>query len=225
MLLAVLNAAGIIAFAISGALVGVRKNFDIWGIATMGVVTGVGGGILRDVFLGINPPTSVQEWPNAVTALIGVGIAVVFDPGTIRIRRLVVILDAVGMGLFAASGAAVALDHRASGFAAIVVGITTAIGGGVIRDVLARETPLLLQPADLYAVPVALGAVALVAIEAVDGPRWVGLTVSTVIATALRLAGLRWKWRLPTAAHLRWQPPPDRRSPARRVQARFSRRG
>ena len=105
----ILNYAGIAVFAASGATVGVRKGFDLFGIATLGVLTGVGGGVLRDVLLDIMPPQSVEHWPNITVALIAVAIATPFAHVVIQMKRAVLVLDAIGMGFFATSGAAIAV--------------------------------------------------------------------------------------------------------------------
>ncbi len=200
MLQEILNDVGIAVFAASGALLGVRKDFDLWGILTVGALTGVGGGILRDVLLGITPPTSVQQWLPITITLAASLIVFIFHPTFAQLRRSVLILDAIGMGLFATSGAAIAIDHHTSAFAASIVGLLTAVGGGILRDVLANEIPLLLQPADLYAVPALLGAT----IVGISGtytpvPVWIWLIVGTAVATGLRIVALVFGWRLPTA--------------------------
>lgn len=204
MLQEILNDAGIAVFAASGAMLGVRKDFDLWGIIVVGVLTGVGGGILRDVLLGVTPPASVENWPPVAVAVLSSLLVFLFHPAFSQLRRSVLILDAIGMGLFAASGAGIAIDRDASVFAATVVGLLTAIGGGILRDVLANEVPLLLQPSDLYAVPALLGAT-VVAIGATysAAPGWIWLVVGAVVATGLRLAGLAFGWRLPTAPQRR----------------------
>jgi len=94
----ILNYAGIAVFASSGATVGVRKGFDLFGIATLGVLTGVGGGVLRDVLLDIVPPQSVQHWPNITVALIAVAIATPLARLAMRMNTAVLVLDAIGMG-------------------------------------------------------------------------------------------------------------------------------
>jgi uncharacterized membrane protein YeiH len=193
----ILNYAGIAVFASSGATVGVRKGFDLFGIATMGVLTGVGGGVLRDVLLDIMPPQSIQHWPNITVALIAVAIATPFAHLVMRMNRAVLILDAIGMGFFATSGAAIAVDNGASWFAAGIIGMLTAIAGGILRDVLAREVPYVMGPDDLYAIPAVLGAATYVAID-YFGPQWVAVAVGTALATLLRLAALAFHWRLPT---------------------------
>ncbi|MXP22830.1 trimeric intracellular cation channel family protein [Gordonia sp. HNM0687] len=200
MLQEILNDVGIAVFAASGALLGVRKDFDLWGIVTVGALTGVGGGILRDVMLGITPPSSIENWLPIVIAAATSVVVFFFHPAFAQLRRSVLLFDAVGMGVFATSGAAIAVDHQVSAFAATLVGLLTAVGGGILRDVLANEIPLLLQPADLYAVPALLGA----AVVALGGgqtsvPIWIWLVAGTIVATGLRVLGLIFGWRLPTA--------------------------
>ncbi|GAB35514.1 trimeric intracellular cation channel family protein [Gordonia otitidis] len=200
MLLQILNVLGIGVFAASGALVGIRRDFDIWGIATVAVLTGVGGGILRDVLLGITPPSALDNWVPVTVALISALVTVVFHPSFALLRRTIVFLDAIGMGLFAATGASIAIDHHTRAFAATLIGMLAAIGGGVLRDVLANEVPLLLQPADLYAVP-ALVAAAVVAVGRTytDLPSQVWVITGLIVGALLRLVSLVLGWRLPMA--------------------------
>jgi uncharacterized membrane protein YeiH len=193
----ILNYAGVAVFASSGVTVGVRKGFDLFGIATLGVLTGVGGGVLRDVLLDILPPQSVQDWPNITVALIAVAITTPFAKVVIRMNRSVLVLDAIGMGFFATSGAAIAVDAGASWFAAALIGMLTAIAGGMLRDLLAREVPYVMGPDDLYAIPAMLGAATYVAID-YFGPQWIGVAVGATLATLLRLASLAFHWQLPT---------------------------
>ena len=129
MLQTVLNYAGIAVFASSGAMVGVRKGFDLFGIATLGVLTGVGGGILRDLLLD-RPPYSIQHWPNITVAIVAGAVATPFAHVVMRMNSTVLVLDAIGMGFFATSGAAIAVDEGASWFAAGLIGLLTAIAGG-----------------------------------------------------------------------------------------------
>jgi uncharacterized membrane protein YeiH len=192
----ILNYAGIAVFASSGAVVGVRKGFDLFGIATMGVLTALGGGVLRDLLLD-RPPYSIQHWPNITVALVAVAIATPFAHIVVRMNTAVLILDAIGMGFFATSGAAIAVDTGASWFAACIIGMLTAIAGGITRDVLAREIPLVMGPDDLYAIPAMLGAATYVAID-YFGPQWIGVAVGSALATVLRLVAMAFHWRLPT---------------------------
>lgn len=198
MLLTILDLVGIGAFAASGAMIGVQRRLDIFGICVVGVMTGIGGGVIRDLLLGIHPPTSLDTWPNFLTALITSLVVVLAHPAVKRLQLGVVGLDALGMGLFATAGAETALSHGTGPLAASLIGATTAIGGGVLRDVLVNEVPLLLHR-DLYALPALLGAMIVVACSELGFGSNVGLVVGTVCATGLRCLALLLRWNLPTA--------------------------
>ncbi|MGB6071342.1 MAG: TRIC cation channel family protein, partial [Rhodococcus sp. (in: high G+C Gram-positive bacteria)] len=118
-----------------------------------------------------------------------------------KVRRGVLVLDAFGMGLFASTGATIALAAGGSALAGALIGTTTAVAGGVIRDVLVNEVPLLLHR-DLYALPALLGATVVVFADVLALPENVGLIVGTLLATGLRLLALWRKWNLPLAKHL-----------------------
>ncbi len=184
-------------FAASGAVVGIRKGFDLFGIAVMAVLTGVGGGVMRDVLLDISPPHSLQHWPNITVTLVAAALTTLLARWVIKANQLVQVLDAIGMGFFATSGAAIAVDAGASWFAAAIIGMLSAIAGGILRDVLARDIPMVMGPDDLYAVPAMLGAIAYVAIDYI-WPQWIGVVVGSLLATALRLAAMYFHWTLPT---------------------------
>ena len=196
MLLRILELVGIVAFAASGALVGVTKRLDIFGVCSVGVFTGIGGGIVRDVLLGVHPPSSLSSWPYFGTAA-ATSLAVFYlhEPLN-RLRREILALDALGMGLFASTGAVMALDNNASSLAATLIGATAAIGGGVIRDVLVNEVPLLLHK-DLYAVPALLGAALVVTVSQAGLSTNAALVCGTAFAAVFRLLALWRHWSLP----------------------------
>lgn len=166
-----LDLIGVFVFALSGALVGVRKQLDLLGVAVLAVVAGLGGGIIRDVFLGDLPPVGISDW-RLLTAALTAGLIVfalhgrlmeVRERGTrTRVRlglitRLVRVLDAAGLAVFSVGGALKAISFGAPPLAAVVIGTISAIGGGVLRDVLVREVPEVLRR-ELYAVPALIGA-------------------------------------------------------------------
>lgn len=195
-LLVVLELVGVVAFAASGALVAVTKRLDFFGVCLIGVFTAIGGGVLRDVLLGITPPTSLNTWRYFTTALVTSMVVFFAHAAVRRLRREILVLDAVGMGLFASSGATIALDAGASNQAATLIGATAAIGGGVLRDILVNEMPLLLHR-DLYAIPALIGSTVVVICQAVHLAPDVGLVVGTASASLLRLLALWRKWNLP----------------------------
>ncbi|TQF74050.1 trimeric intracellular cation channel family protein [Rhodococcus spelaei] len=196
MLLKIVELIGVVAFAASGSLVAVSKRLDIFGVCLIGVFTAIGGGVLRDVLLGITPPTSLNTWRFFTTAVLTSLVVFFLHAAVRRLRREILVLDAVGMGLFASSGAAIALDAGASGQAACLIGATTAIGGGVLRDVLVNEIPLLLQR-DLYAIPALIGSTAVVACSGLGLNTDIALVVGTISASAIRLVALWRHWSLP----------------------------
>ncbi|QZY51554.1 trimeric intracellular cation channel family protein [Leucobacter tenebrionis] len=192
----ILQLSGILAFAISGALVGVRRRLDILGVVVVGSFTGVGGGIVRDMLLGVHPPVSFTHWPNLAVAVAG-SLAVFFiHPGITRIRHFEVVFDAFGLGLFSANGAATALAAGQTPLTAILVGTITAIGGGVIRDVLVNTVPGVLTR-ELYAVSALLGAGIAVAIMALGGGNGLASLVGGAGAILLRLTSVARGWHLP----------------------------
>ena len=158
---------GIIAFAISGAIVGIKKRFDIFGIIVLGVITAVGGGAIRDITLGIIPPTMFKNPIYVVvafvTSLITFGAAAIvrvkFNKNKQFFVEIVNFFDAIGLGVFAVTGTNTAIVHGFSNnaFLAIFVGVITGIGGGMVRDVLAGKVPFVLFK-DIYASAAIVGA-------------------------------------------------------------------
>ncbi|WP_244302963.1 trimeric intracellular cation channel family protein [Leucobacter coleopterorum] len=192
----VLQLAGILAFAISGALVGVRRRLDILGVVVVGASTGVGGGILRDMLLGVHPPLSFLHWQNLTVAIVGSLVVFYLHPSVTRIRHFEVVFDAFGLGLFSANGAAVAYLSGQSTLTSILVGVITAIGGGVIRDVLVNTVPGVLTR-ELYAVSALLGAGTAVAVLALGGDATLASLIGGALAITLRLTSVARGWHLP----------------------------
>ncbi len=150
-----LDLIGVFAFAISGGLLAVRKGFELVGVTSLALVTALGGGVVRDLLLGATPPTAFSEVLYLVVALAAA--AVVFLGHwmiTRTLNRAVLIFDAAGLGLFCVTGAIKASTLGASLVGAILIGVISAAGGGIIRDVLANEPPSLFhRSSTLYAIP------------------------------------------------------------------------
>ena len=162
-----LDLIGVFAFALSGGLVAVRKRLDLFGVLVLAGATGLGGGVLRDLLIGFIPPIGISDWRLVATALAAGVVTFVYHPGVERLARLVKVLDAVGLALFAVGGALLALARPGiPPLAAIIVGTITAVGGGALRDVLVGQVPEVLRR-ELYALPALLGsAIVVVAYEA-----------------------------------------------------------
>jgi uncharacterized membrane protein YeiH len=193
---AVLDWLGVIVFAISGALVGSRKQMDIVGFALMGTVTGVGGGTIRDILLGTSPVFWVKE-PVYLIVCVLVSASVFFAAHLPQSRyRLLLWFDAVGLALFAVTGAERALLAEAGATAAIVMGVITATFGGVIRDVLGAEMPVVLSR-EVYVTAALCGAALFVAMSLAGLPREISILLGFGAGLVVRGAALHWGWSLP----------------------------
>ncbi|MGJ7439757.1 trimeric intracellular cation channel family protein [Aquipuribacter sp. MA13-6] len=186
---------GVTVFALSGGLVAARRGMDLFGAVVLALVAGLGGGIIRDVLLGATPPANLSNvWALGLAALAGV-VAFYWDLGVDRFRRAVLVLDAGGLGLFTVNGAVTALVAGAPPLAAVLLGLLTGIGGGVLRDLLSGQVPVVLQD-DIYAVPSLAGSVAVVLLWQAG---WWGVTASILVAVsvfAVRLLARMRRWHL-----------------------------
>jgi uncharacterized membrane protein YeiH len=196
---------GTVAFAVSGAMTGLKKKMDIFGVAILGLITAVGGGIFRDLILGITPP---KTFGNPLYALIAISMAiVVFLPPVRRwlkrrtplFEKVLMVMDALGLGVFTVVGIRIAFDvsHDFSGFLLIFVGVVTGVGGGITRDVLAGDTPYIFVK-HIYAVASLIGAIACVVLWDFIGSAYAMLT-GTVVIVVIRILSALFKWNLPRA--------------------------
>src|SRR3954454_14431100 len=157
-LLLALDLTGTFAFALNGSLTALRlARLDIVGIVTLGMITALGGGILRDVLIGSLPPATFSDWRYLAVAAGGGLIAFVFGRRLERLNTPITVLDAAGLSLFAVTGAGKALDLGLGPAQAVILGAITGVGGGTLRDVLIRQVPSVLS-SGLYAVPALIGA-------------------------------------------------------------------
>ncbi|MGA9275872.1 trimeric intracellular cation channel family protein [Ilumatobacter sp.] len=190
---------GVFFFAISGGLLAVRKGFELVGVIALCLVTALGGGVMRDVVLGATPPTAFSEVAYMLVPLVAAGIVFVAHQAIeSRFRTPVQLFDAAGLGLFAVTGAVKAAAFDASAAGAVMIGVISAVGGGIIRDVLANDPPHLFHPnSRLYAIPAAIGATVIVV--SVRNDFYSG-TLALAVAFgifAFRVAALKFEWRAP----------------------------
>lgn len=199
-----LDIVGIFVFAISGALLAVRKNFDVFGIAVLAEVTALGGGLFRDVIIGAVPPAAFTDLGYFTTPLLAAGLVFFLHPQVERIQLGVNVFDAAGLGLFCVTGTVKAYDYGLGLTASAALGLTTAVGGGVLRDVLANEVPSLLRwDRDLYAVPAIVGAAMIVLCIRFEALNALTSGCAALTAFVLRLLALRYHWRAPRAYNRR----------------------
>jgi uncharacterized membrane protein YeiH len=153
----VLDLVGVFAFALSGGLVAVKKRLDLFGVLVLASAAALGGGIMRDVLIGRIPPTGISDWRLLTGAIVAGLVTFAYHPGVERISRFVRVLDAVGLAVFAVGGSLTALGAGATAVPAVIVGGITAVGGGMVRDVLAGQVPEVLRR-EMYALPALLGS-------------------------------------------------------------------
>ena len=197
MLLLVLDLLGIAVFAVSGALVAVRQRLDIVGVLVLATVTGLGGGWIRDVLIGDTPPASLEDWRYLLVPVTAGLLAFWFHPALERMDRQVIVFDAFGLGLFGVAGALKAAEHGLGPLPAAILGMVTCIGGGLLRDVLAGQVPVVLTSGELYATPALAGsAVAAIGFE-LGAPTVAVALPAAALITGLRLLAIRRGWRAP----------------------------
>jgi uncharacterized membrane protein YeiH len=186
---------GVVVFAITGSLVASRKQMDIVGFTFLGVATGVGGGTLRDILLGA-PVFWIRE-PNYLITCVLVSGLVFFTAHIPQSRyRFLLWLDAIGLALFAVTGAEKALHAGADGIVAVAMGVITATFGGIIRDLLGGESPVILSR-EIYVSAAFAGAVIFTSLVALGVPRELALGTGFAVGLLVRAAALHHGWSLP----------------------------
>ena len=195
-----MNALGLVAFGTVGALKAADAEFDVLGVAVLGVLTALGGGATRDVLVG-RVPAILQSTTDVGFAFAGVALAVVLarrvGAGLLD-HPAVVLPDAIGLAAFAASGALVGVDAGVSPFGVVVLGTVTGVGGGLVSDVLLQRVPFVLTE-DFYATCAVAGSAALwLVVEFAGAGPGLGAAAGAGSTLALRLLAIRFDWRLPT---------------------------
>lgn len=192
-----LDLAGTFVFAVNGALTAVRATrLDIVGVVTLGMITGLGGGTIRDVLLDALPPATFVDWRYLLAAAAGGLLAFALSGALGRIDNTIVVLDAIGLSVFAVLGAAKAVELDFGYPQAMIVGVITACGGGTIRDVLILRVPTVLR-SELYAIP-ALAASALTVVGLRLGADGIGLALgAAAVCFVIRMIGVRYDLNAP----------------------------
>ena len=193
-----LDLCGTFAFAISGAMAGVRQRLDMYGVLVVAFVTASFGGLTRDLLIGAVPPAALVDWRYLAVSL-AAGLIAFFFCGLIdKLRNPVRLLDAAGLAFFCVSGAEKALAFGLSPVMAALLGMLTGVGGGMLRDVLLAEIPAVLRR-DLYAVAALLGAGIVVVGDLLGFPTVLTAIAGGLTCFGLRVVAIRRGWHLPTA--------------------------
>ncbi len=202
-LLLALDLGGTFAFALNGALTAIRvAKLDVVGVVTLGVITALGGGIVRDILIDSLPPATFSDWRYLVVAAAGSLIAFAFGWRLSRLAGPILVLDAAGLSLFAVTGASKALDFGVGAGQAVILGAVTAVGGGTLRDVLTGRVPFVLR-SELYAIP-ALAAATVVVVTEQAGVYGIPAALgAAVLCFGIRMLGVRYRLNAPSPPGMR----------------------
>jgi uncharacterized membrane protein YeiH len=198
----VLDLIGVFVFALSGALAAVRARLDLFGLLVVASVTALGGGVMRDTLIGDDPPYSFRHPAYLIVPVLAAAVAFVWHPQVARLRKPVLVLDAAGLALFAVTGTQAPLRAGLGLAASTVIGVLAAVGGGLLRDVLLRQIPIVLQRGEIYAFAALVGAGLVClgnALHQLHAPWLVG---TACVVFAFRLLALRRHWTAPLARNL-----------------------
>ncbi|MCV7417527.1 trimeric intracellular cation channel family protein [Mycolicibacterium litorale] len=207
-LLLALDFAGTFAFALNGALTAVRaERLDIFGVVTLGMFTGLGGGTIRDILLDDLPPATFLDWRYLALAATGGLIAFALSRRLDRLAMPITVLDAVGLSVFAVLSAFKALEMGFGVLQAMIVGTITAVGGGTIRDMMIGRIPTVLR-SELYAIPALIGAGCAAAAEAAGQQGTVAALGAAAVCFAIRMVGVRFDLHAPRPPGRPWSDDP-----------------
>ncbi|GAA1770789.1 trimeric intracellular cation channel family protein [Luedemannella helvata] len=196
--LMVADLVGVAVFAASGGSAAVAKRFDVFGVVFVGFVAALGGGVLRDLFIDVVPPVAFADWRYSVTAAVASLLVFRFHPQLVKLRRSVLLLDAAGLGLFTAASTLKALEAGVPAVGSCIIGMITGIGGGLARDILTGEIPVVLRR-EIYAVAALLGAIAVAVGFQIPVPDTPLMLASAVFICTVRVVALRRRWDAPVA--------------------------
>ena len=194
----VLNLTGTFMFAVSGALLGVRRRLDLFGVLVLAFVTAVFGGIARDLMIGAVPPEAIASWHSLAVAVAAGTLTFYASASIENMRHPVQLFDAIGLGIFAVSGTTKALAFGIDPVMAALLGMISGIGGGMLRDMLAARTPIVLQ-SDIYATAALAGGAVVVIGHVMDLPSVPTMLGGIALCVLLRVLAIYRGWGLPVA--------------------------
>ncbi|MFG0382357.1 trimeric intracellular cation channel family protein [Pseudomonas sp. zbq_18] len=188
---------GVAVFAITGALMAGRKSMDLFGVLVIAIITALGGGTLRDLILDNHP----VSWIRNDTYILVASAAAVGTVLWVRLtqpihERGLLIADAFGLAVFTVIGTEVALQHNVPYSTALIMGVMTGVAGGVMRDVICNEIPLIFQK-EIYATACLLGSLVFIGLRELQTPHWLDTGIAMLVVLLTRLAAIRWHLSLP----------------------------
>lgn len=188
---------GIFVFGLSGGLAAVRARLDVFGVLVLAGITALGGGIMRDLLLGLTPPYALRHWPYLAVAAAAGLVTFRMHARVERLRRAYLVLDAAGLGLFTVTATKLGLQTGLGVAGACGIGVIAGIGGGMLRDVLIREIPIVLQHSEIYALAALLGAAVVCLCYRVHILGLPEQIAAAALVFVVRVIALRRGWRAP----------------------------
>lgn len=192
----VIDILGTFAFAISGALIASDKNFDLFGVVIISFVTAVGGGMLRDILINAHPINWIGDLNYIWTIMVGVLVTYLFKSKIVFFRKTMFLFDTVGISVFTLLGLQKGLDFNLHPFVALVMGVSSAVMGGVIRDVLTNEIPLIFHK-EIYASACFLGGITYLLLAIIDIPSEIQFITAIVVIISIRIIAVKYHLALP----------------------------
>ena len=177
-------------FCLSGALAAKQVNFDYLGLFLMALITGTGGGVIRSILIGDTPPAILTDPIYIIVAMLAVPIAIYFPDAVLKFRRQVSVIDALGLGIFACIGARVSLDNGLAWWAALGMGAVSATFGGVLRDILRNEVPLIFRK-EIYATAAMFGAGLMMILDQLGMDQQHSMFIAAIAAATVRLIAIK----------------------------------
>lgn len=199
--LLVLDLVGTFAFAVNGAMTAIKyAKVDIVGVLSLGMITALGGGFIRDILIDDLPPTTFQDWRYLLTAAVGSLIAFYLGTRLEKLAKSINLLDAVGLSLFAVTGTLKGLAFGVGPVQAVILGVITAAGGGTIRDIMIQRIPAVLHT-ELYAIPAAIAGILTVVIVLGGLPMIPWVVLAACICFVIRMMGIQFDLHAPKPRH------------------------
>jgi uncharacterized membrane protein YeiH len=192
-----IDLAGVAVFAVSGALAAGRKHLDLFGVLVIAMVTAIGGGTLRDVLID-RPVFWMANTVYLWVILAAAGFTVIYSRFGEPPRRALLVADALGLALFSISGAQIAEQAGQSGIVTVILGTMSATAGGIVRDILTAEIPLILRSGDIYATAAVVGIAVYLTLQALGEDQQSAAFVGMALVVCIRFAAIFLGWRMPT---------------------------
>lgn len=193
-----LDLIGTFVFALSGGVLAARHRLDLFGVLALAFATASAGGIIRDVVIGAVPPAALTHWEYPAIWVAAGLVAFFFSAAIKRVMYPVRVFDAMGLAVFAVAGTGKALDAGITPLMAPLLGVLSGVGGGMLRDMLLTQVPLVLR-AELYAVAALAGGTVVALADVLGWPEQPAALAGAGLCFGLRVAALHWGWHLPTA--------------------------